>query len=406
MSTEDVAARGIQASKRWEDQKRRNGFEDDERPHIEAAPAEFDFDGAALLDDVRDWFRRFIAADPEDHDLLALFTVHTHLAKECYTTPRLQIDSAMPNSGKTTVCEHLSRLACNAVHFASLTSTALLVRILQGGTCTLLIDEVDRLLDPGRADVKELIAVLNSGYKVGATRPVLVPGKGDSTWQVEKMPTYAPAVLSGNSPHLPDDTRTRCIRILLMPDIVGAAEDSDWEEIEAEATALHSNIARYADAVRDTIKDIKVDLPAGCTGRSREKWRPLMRVAAVAGGKWPEICTRLVERGLREDEADRADGLLSLPPAMIAMYDLRQVWPEHERFVGTKDLVQRLIWHNREQWSEGSAYGKRLTETRLGKMIGQVAKVHSKRDEHNGPRGYYRADLESAWNRLGIKDRA
>src|ERR1700758_4483628 len=113
--------------------------------------------GAALLDAVRGWYERFIVADAEDLDILALWTVHTHLAAECYSTPRLQLDSAMPGSGKTTVCEHLTRLACNATHFASLSSTALLVRILQEGIATLLIDEVDRTLDSGKEGVKDLI---------------------------------------------------------------------------------------------------------------------------------------------------------------------------------------------------------------------------------------------------------
>ena len=80
------------------------------------------------------------------------------------------------------------------------------------------------------------------------------------------------------------------------------------------------------------------------------------------------------------------------------------VWSGHPaaQFIGSKELVDRLARHNPEQWGYFSAYGKRLTETRLGRMIAQVSKVHSTRIEHNGPRGYKRADLEPAWRRLGI----
>ena len=35
-----------------------------------------------------------------DLDLLTLFAVHTHMVVESYTTPRLQIDSPVPGSGK------------------------------------------------------------------------------------------------------------------------------------------------------------------------------------------------------------------------------------------------------------------------------------------------------------------
>ena len=362
-----------------------------------------------ILDEVKAWFKRFIFADDEDLDILALFTVHTHLAKECYTSPRLQLDSAMPNSGKTTVCEHLHHLAYNAYHFAVISSTALLVRILQDGIATLLIDEADRSLDADKTGVKDMMAVLNSGYKVGATRPVLMPG-GGGQWRPVEMPTYAPVVLSGNAPHLPDDTRSRCIRILLMPDLDGIADDSDWEEIEDEANALHLAIEIFADAVREQVKTMKVDLPTGCRTRMREKWRPLKRIAVAVGGRWPAVCDMLIVRDMAEEEADRADGFFrTVPPAVAVMNDLHEIWSDTgifklDTFVPTKKLVNQLVFHNPEQWGEFSAYGKRLTEQRLGRMITQAARVHSTRIEHNGARGYRRVDLVPGWKRLGIKE--
>ncbi len=368
-----------------------------------SAPTEY----ATVLDEVKAWFKRFIYADDEDLDILALFNVHTHLARECFTSLRLQLDSAMPNSGKTTVCEHLHHLAYNPYHFAVLSSTPLLVRILQKDIATLLIDEADRSLDADKTGVKDMMAVINSGYKMGATRPVLVPGKGGGQWEVEDMSTYAPVVLSGNAPHLPDDTRSRCIRILLTPDFDGVAEDSDWEEIEDEANALHLAIEVFAESVREQVKTTKVTLPTGCRTRMREKWRPLKRVAVAAGGRWPAVCDMLTVRDMAEEEADRMDGFRTIPPAAAVMNDLYEIWSETgilklQPFVPTKELVKRLAFHNPEQWGESSNYGKRLTEHRLGRMVTQVAKTHSTRIEHNGARGYRRVDLIPGWKRLGI----
>jgi hypothetical protein len=364
-------------------------------------------DGATLLDTLVAWYGRFISCDRDDLEILALWTIHTHLALECYTTPRLLLDSAMPGSGKTTVYEHMHRLTCRAVHFASLSSPALLVRILQNGIRTLLIDEVDRTLSPEKPGAGELTAVLNSGYKVGATRPVLTPVKGGG-WKECEMETFSPAVLSGNSPLLAEDTRSRTIRILLSPDIDGFIEDSDWEYIEPEAIKLHTTITDWADSVRDDVSRMKVDLPEGCRGRSREKWRPLKRVACAAGGRWPAVADKLTVRDMAEEAADRIDGLRNLPPAVVVMQDLYEIWSDKgfaagRPFVGTVDLVSMLAEHNTVQWGELSTYGKRLTETRLGRMITQVAKVHSKRERRDGPRGYYRVDLEPAWHRLGIR---
>jgi hypothetical protein len=78
---------------------------------------------------------------------------------------------------------------------AMVTSDALLVRVLENGVRTLLIDEADRSLNPDKPGIEGLIAVLNSGYKRGATRPVLVPVKGGK-WETAEMSTFAPVALA------------------------------------------------------------------------------------------------------------------------------------------------------------------------------------------------------------------
>lgn len=354
-----------------------------------------------LLDDVEGWFGRFVAVpDDADLSLLTLWAVHTHLALECYTSPRLLIDSTMPGSGKTTVLDHLSRLCHDPVQAASLSSAAMLARILDGGIRTILIDETDRSLSPDKPGVGDLIAILNSGYRRGATRPVLVPDK-ESGWITKEMDTYAPVAMAGNSPRLPDDTRSRCLRVLLMPDVTGKVEDSDWEFIESEAEELRDRIAVFADEVRDSLPR-EVTLPEGCRGRAKEKWRPLKRVAVAAGGHWPAIADELAQRGLAEDAAEHEAGLLHEPPGMVILRDLAAVWPHPESFVPTELLVSKLVVHSPEYWGVLSNYGKALTAHRLGRLVAQASKVTSTRPGGRGPRGYALTSLDPVWRRLGI----
>jgi hypothetical protein len=358
-------------------------------------------DDPSVLDKVADHYRRYIGVtDPADIWLLALWTVSTHMAVELYTSPRLLIDSTMPGSGKTTLLEHLSRLCWRSVQAASLSSPALLVRLLQEGVRTLLIDEVDRSLNPKKPGVEDLIAIINSGYKRGATRPVLVPVKGGG-WEVREMPTFCPIGMAGNSPHLPDDTKSRQLRVLLMPDLDGTVEDSDWEKIEDETQALHDEIVAFADQSRDTVAR-DVALPAGCVGRAKEKWRPLKRVAIAAGGHWPGYADALIQRGLDEEGHEREAGLRALPPGMVLLADLHAVWPDTDEFVPTKELVSKLVVHNPEFWGLNSSYGKALTDTRLGRLVTQASKVTSQRPGGRGPRGYTKAQFNQVWHRLHI----
>ena len=50
-----------------------------------------------------------------------------------------------------------------------------------------------------------MIGIINTGYRVGATRPVLVPTKGGG-WDAKEMSTFAPVAMAGNNPNLPADT--------------------------------------------------------------------------------------------------------------------------------------------------------------------------------------------------------
>jgi hypothetical protein len=187
-------------------------------------PSNLIIDGAELLEEIRAWLARYISTMTDaDLDLLTLWAAHTYLINETYTTPRLQLDSPVPGSGKTTCLEHLQRLCLQPVLMATVSSPALLVRMLEKAQRTILIDEADRSLRPDKEGVADLLAVLNSGYKRGATRPVLMPAKGGN-WEPVEMPTFAAVAMAGNNPNLPDDTRSRIIRVLLLPDLDGRVQ--------------------------------------------------------------------------------------------------------------------------------------------------------------------------------------
>ena len=180
---------------------------DDRYDEYREAWGEEDTDGpAALLDDIEEWFGRFICVSFEgDLPLLSLWTVHTHLAVELRTTARLQLDSPMPESGKTTVLDHFSRLCYRPIQIASPPSEALIPRLLERGMRTILLDEIDRTLRPDAPSTPVLLAIINSGYRFGATRPVLIPAPGG--WDAREMSTFSHIAMAGNAPNLPDDTK-------------------------------------------------------------------------------------------------------------------------------------------------------------------------------------------------------
>jgi hypothetical protein len=355
-----------------------------------------------LLGEVRRWLARFIITmHAADLDVLTLWAAHTHVCFETYTTPRLLLDSPVPGSGKTTVLEHLERLCHRPVQMASLSSPALLTRMLDAELRTLLIDEADRSLSPDKPDVAEFLAVLNSGYKRGGTRPVLVPSK-EGGWDAKEMPTFCPVAMAGNNPSLPEDTKSRSIRVLLMPDFYGTAEESEWEQLDEEARELGKRLARWADQVRDRVRTNRPQMPETVKGRARERWSPLKRVAEAAGGRWPEAVDTLAVQDVARIEAEREEGIVTERPAVVLLRHLHEVWADGETFVRTDDLIDRLVIAYPDVWGEMSTFGKRLTPQRLGRMLVTAYNVHSDRPDSNGPRGYLAATLRPAFLRFGL----
>lgn len=361
-------------------------------------------DGKRLLDDVRAWLARHITVmRPTDLDVITVWAAHTHVCANLYTTPRLQIDSPVPESGKTTVLEHLERLSAEPILASSISSPALVARMLEHGPKTLLLDEVDRTLDPKKDGVGELLAILNSGYKVGATRPTLVPVR-DGGWQTKLLPTYAPVVFAGNQPALPPDTQSRIIRVLLFPDWAGAAEESDWELKDAAARELGARLARWAEQITCQLS-ARPTMPAGCTGRFREKWQPLARVAQAAGPGWLATILECAARDVAEVAADRDAGLASERPGLLLLRHLMLLWPA-DSFWRTPDMVATLVREHPDIWGDASPYGRALTMQRLGRMLVSNYQVRSgPRDTSDkySPHGYRREQFVRAAGALATR---
>lgn len=351
----------------------------------------------AILDELETWLSTYIkTAQPEDLQTLTLWIVHTHLVSETYTSPRLLLDSPAPGSGKTTVLDHASRLCFHPVQAASLSSPSLLARLLEKSPRTILVDEADRTLNPKADGVGELLAVLNSGYRFGASRPVLVPDKEEG-WKAVEMSTFGPVAMAGNAPDLPDDTRSRCIRVLLLPDLDGVVQDSDWQYIEDGAQQLHGRITAWADAVREEVKTSRPEYPEGLKGRNRERWAPLYKIALAAGGRWPEQCLKLISDDLEEQQMDKESGLQRTARHLILLQDIASSWPDNMNFIGTTDLLETIKMSNSQTWGPGHHYGA-LTAQGMGRMLVSNFSIRAEREPGGARRrGYYKESFVPAW---------
>lgn len=352
-----------------------------------------------VLDEVRAWLGRFISVqNTEDLDILTLWAAHTHVTHLTYTSPRILISSPMPGSGKTTVLEHMHRLCFNPVQAASISSEALLSHLASAGR-TILIDEADRSLNRDNPLNASFLAILNSGYKHGGSRPTLQP-TAEGRWEPVELSTYAPVAIAGNNPNLPDDTLSRCIRIMLYPDINGTVEDSDWETIDQHAQQLGNKLAAWTASVEDKIRQ-RPELPDQLKGRDKERWRPLKRIANAAQGSWPGLVDELALEDHQELISSREAGLVMEKPHIILLRHLAEGFAD-QTFIRTSDAVNWLISEHPEVWGAESSFGKPLTPQRFGRMLSSNFGLKSGNRDAEGIRGYTLHQLEPAFSSLGI----
>ncbi|MGA2686376.1 MAG: DUF3631 domain-containing protein [Verrucomicrobiota bacterium] len=219
--------------------------------------------GAQVLDAVATTFANYVALPAGAADALALWTAHAHCFKAFIHSPRLNLFSPEKGCGKTTLLDVVCSLTPRALRTESITP-AVLFRLVELHKPILALDEVDTYL----ADNDELRGLLNAGHKRGAR-------------------AFAPAVLAGIG-HLQGTLHDRSVQIRLVrarPGEVMARFDSRRTARERE---LSRQLARWT---RDNFKRLEAcdpAMPADCFNRLADNWRPLMAIAEIAGGPWPE----------------------------------------------------------------------------------------------------------------------
>ena len=286
-------------------------------------------------------------------------------------------------------------------------SVAVLARFLMAGPRLLLLDEADRSLNPRNPGTEDRIGILNTGYRSGGKHPLNIPSGGNK-WVPEAIPTFAPVVIAGNTPELPDDARSRCIEINLLPDPMGDIRDSDWDEVGEEIEALRDRLALAINAVRDKFPEARgVALPPSLRARNKERWRPLKQVAALAGKDWEEKVDKLIEADLKKQAEAKESGDKAQKYWVTLLVHLSEYYRERPGFAPTdseehpESLVAWLRGHSPETWGDLAPYGKPLTSQRLGRILSERYKITSQRPDK--VRGYHENQFLQAWESLGIR---
>ncbi len=353
-------------------------------------------DLARTLDDVAGFLRRFVVLNDNQRVAVALWVFHTHTAEAADTTPYLSVTSAVKRSGKSRLLEVLERLIREPLQTVNI-SDAALFRAIGELKPTLLFDEVDAIFGPKARDREDLRGMLNGGFRRGS-RVYRMGGSRMTT--LEEFPVFCPKALAGIG-ELPDTIRDRTIRIRLErrtadEPIERFRERDSWEQSEP----IRISLASLAEFHTERLTDARPALPDELDDRAQDLWEPLLAIADLAGGDWPESARHaalaLSTGDGREDDA----------PSIQLLRDIHAVFSANgsQRYK-TAELIAELAVIEESPWADW--YGKTITAHALSRLLKPYRiKTMPVWEDGKTVRGYKREQFIEAWKRHLTVDEA
>jgi putative DNA primase/helicase len=350
--------------------------------HWSVEPAAKPADGAALLEDLRKYFRRHVVLPPSADIAIPLWILHAWTHEYCEISPILSLQSPTKRCGKTHVMILLLFLTPKS-ELAANVSTASIFRYIEAERPTLLIDEGDSFL----SDNNEMRGILNSGHtKAGAT--VIRVEEVDGERVTKRFSTWAPKAIALIKA-LPETLADRSVIVRMMRKPKGAAVERLRKRDTIELKQLRARCLRWATDSGLKLIDADPAVPDSLHDRAADNWGPLLAIADLAGGQWPALARKAAcdLSGAEEDGNMNVMLLADVQAAFGAATVMKSA-----------DLVAALTADPERPWAEYNR-GKPVTQRQLARMLGEFGiisvEVHPPGLSHG--KGYKRVDLEPQW---------
>lgn len=354
----------------------------------DTTPWEEPVDGAAVLDEIEATFRRHAVLPDGGPEAAALWVLHTYCFDAFDVSPKLGIISPTPRCGKSTVLDLLDALVYRPVSTVNI-SAAALYRLIEAYRPTVLIDEADAFM----GDNEELRGIINAAHtraKAYVARVEEIGGRRE----VKFFSTWAPLAIAKIG-KLPSTVADRSVIIPMRR----KAKDEKVERfrrdrIRDQLAPLRRKMARWAADNMEALRDLDPAVPEELNDRAQDNWRPLLAIADLAGGAWPEKARRaaLLLNGVAEDDEEE------LGPQLLS--DIYHIFERYKQpQLPSALLVKELCDLEDRPWAEYRR-GQPLTANTLSRLLRPFGiKPKTVRMADTTKKGYARDDFADAWRR-------
>lgn len=345
----------------------------------------------APLDAVREAITRYVVLPtPEAVDAVALWIAATHAQPAWAHAPRLVIRAPEKRCGKSRLLDIVEGISHAPLITVNATPAAVYRAIGTDDPPTLLVDEADTIFGGKSADANEdLRGLLNAGHQ--RNRPAI---RWDSnTRTLEKIPTFAMAALAGIGA-MPDTIEDRAVVVRMRRRAPG--ETVAPYRHRRDGPILGRLRRQLSEWLRGHLAELeRAEPPMPIEDRDADTWEPLVAVADLAGGGWPERARHAALSLIAE-----ADGNAQMSARIRLLVDIRAVFDRlgQPAAVATVELLDALNTDDEAPWSGYGPNG--LTGKRLGDLLREFAIGSANvRFAAGQAKGYARNAFTDAWLR-------
>jgi hypothetical protein len=357
--------------------------------HHDIVPAR----GVPVLDAITDFVRRFVVVSNAQAAVIALWIAHTHVVDAADHTPYLSITSPEKRSGKSRVLELLALLVHRPLRAANASEAALFRSIGGDNPPTVLMDEVDAIFGPkATGNHENLRALLNAGFQRGT--PMLRCVGDGAKMEPKAFHVFCPKAFAGIG-ELPDTIADRSMPIRLKRRAPSEqVEKFRIREARAEAQPLHDQLVEWAAESVDRLAGARPSMPDELDDRAQDVIEPLLAIADLVGGHWPELARRAVVelRGVRNDDETLGSRLLADNKTVFDRLGVDRI--------ATKELIEALSEDDEAPWRTYS-HGLPITARKLAGLFAnyEVRSRTIRFADETTAKGYLRESFEDAWSR-------
>jgi hypothetical protein len=292
-----------------------------------------------VLDNAKQQLKKNVhAANEHVYNISVIWALHTFFVHYpdiyLHISPRLSIEAVDAECGKTTLLEAISCLSCRPLPTSSISASAFF-RVVDACKPTLFIDEAHTIFRSKGNE--ELAAILKASHRRNSAFTLRTEEKtsnnGRRKFRVRRYSTWCTFAYTSIGKAKDHGMQSRAVSVILPRAKPGEVRE---HLIDGTSPVLDECRRKFARFAADQHTMPRVPLPMALANRLGDNWRPLIEVAHLVGGNWPDMVMQAALAAIGAG-ASTPGG-----PSLALLTDIRTVIGSRSR-IATKELLEGLL---------------------------------------------------------------